>query len=124
MSRIVELFIDSTSHLWQIERVNNIDALKVIEEHAKLGIPMSADVTQRAAFAMAPLRAALEFLSEICPLPFTLEQDNSRGVCVKDNRGAIIFNEMFGDFPDESNANQREQWIRQARALAHFLIAL
>ena len=104
--------------------MNIQEALKVIAEHARLHIAISADATASISMTLEPMGCALENFSNRCPMPLVLYQDNSRGVCVMDNTSCMIFTENFEDIPDEMNTNFRESYINKARALAHLLIAL
>lgn len=69
------------------------------------------------------LKAAFAGLIAVCPMPYTLDQDNFRGVCVKDARGNIVYLETY-DWPDEFTSNQIESEVARTRALAHYLIAM
>lgn len=68
------------------------------------------------------LKGAFAGLIAVCPMPYTLDQDNYRGVCVKDARGNIVYVENY-DWPEEFTSNQIESEVARARALAHYLIA-
>ena len=67
------------------------------------------------------MKPAEEKLRGAFAFPLVLEQDNSRGVCVKDCRGDTVFYEDFS-FPDEMGVAAVERMIEQSRATAHFLV--
>lgn len=71
----------------------------------------------RAALAMGPT------LQAVVSLPWRIDQDNDKGLCVVDARGEIVYVEDWGGIPDEMSSGMREQIIEQARANARFMVA-
>jgi len=61
-------------------------------------------------------------LFQLCPPPWVLDQDNSKGVCVKDNIGQIVFFDDFSEPPPEIPAYIVGDAILRSRMLAHFLV--
>lgn len=69
----------------------------------------------------APLSAV--HVDALVSLPWRIDQDNDKGLCVMDARGEIVYVEDWGSIPDEMTASMREQIIEQARANARFMVA-
>ncbi len=63
-----------------------------------------------------------EFI-QLCPLPWVLDQDNSKGVCVKDNCGQIVFFDDFSEPPPEVPGYVVSNAIMRSKYLANFLVA-
>lgn len=62
-------------------------------------------------------------LQAVVSLPWRIDQDNDKGLCVVDARGEIVYVEDWGGIPDEMSSGMREQIIEQARANARFMVA-
>ncbi len=61
-------------------------------------------------------------LIQLCPVPWILDQDNNKGVCVKDNIGQIVFFDDFSEPASELPGNVIADAIFRSRMLAHFLV--
>lgn len=62
-------------------------------------------------------------LQAVVSLPWRIDQDNDKGLCVVDAREEIVYVEDWGGIPDEMSSGMREQIIEQARANARFMVA-
>lgn len=69
------------------------------------------------------LLSKLELLRTFAPMPWYMEQDNDRGIEVRDVKGQIVFFEDYGGIPDETPSHVSEDIIGRARALGRFLVA-
>lgn len=65
--------------------------------------------------------AAIELL-KLHPTPWIIGQMNAEGVVVKDSCGHSVFEEWFGDVPDEISGNVVAKYISDRHALARFLV--
>lgn len=81
-----------------------------------MGIPADSRAEVREAVGGSTLQAVVS-------LPWRIDQDNDKGLCVVDARGEIVYVEDWGGIPDEMSSGMREQIIEQARANARFMVA-
>ncbi|MFT3829546.1 MAG: hypothetical protein QM691_07565 [Opitutaceae bacterium] len=61
-------------------------------------------------------------LLKLHPAPWVIDQMNTSGVVVNDCCGRPVFEEWFGDIPDEIRGGVVEAYIASRHALARFLV--
>lgn len=66
--------------------------------------------------------SALDEAKKAVNLPWRIDQDNDKGLCVMDSCGEIVYVEDWGGIPDEMTGSLRERIIMQARANAFFMV--
>ena len=65
---------------------------------------------------------AARCLLDLHPTPWRIDQANATGVVVLDSCGRSVFEEWFGDAPDETPGSVIADYIADRHALAQFLV--